>query len=145
MRNPPSQDRPLAPPRDANADVRVKSGFTISALATAMLVLMGILMLASTWNDSATSDDNVSLMSGYSYLKKQEYRLEPQNPPLIKDLAAIPLLFMGLRAPWDHKHWVEDNDPDGLGRVFLYSSGNDADAMLRAAKLPLIVLTVGFG
>ena len=110
-----------------------------------MLVLMGILMLASTWNDSATSDDNVSLMSGYSYLKKQEYRLEPQNPPLIKELASFPLLFMGLRAPWDHKHWVEDNDPDGLGRVFLYSSGNDADAMLRAAKLPLIVLTVGFG
>ena len=118
---------------------------TAVAAAVVMLALMTVLMFHSAWDDTATSDDNVALISGYSYLRTQEYRLEPQNPPLIKDLAAVPLLFMSIHQPWDHKSWVEDGDPDTLGRVFLYHSGNDADAILRAAKAPMILFAAGFG
>jgi hypothetical protein len=110
-----------------------------------MLALMTALMFTSSWNDAATSDDNVALISGYSYLQKQEYRLEPQNPPLIKDLAAVPLLFMDLKEPWDSPGWGNEDDPDTLGREFLYRSGNDADAILRAARAPMILFAAAFG
>ncbi len=122
-----------------------KNQLIANLIAAALLGLMAVLMFSSAWDDSATSDDNVALFSGYSYLRKQEYRLEPQNPPLIKDLAAVPLLFMKLHEPWDHKAWEVENDPDTLGRVFLYHSGNDPDAILRAAKVPMILLTLSFG
>src|SRR3954468_3965701 len=100
-----------------------------TSLAIAMLTLMAILMFTSVWDDTPTSDDNVALISGYSYLRKKEYRLEPQNPPLIKDLAALPLLFLTLHEPWDHKAWEEGNDPE-LGQVFLYASGNNPDTIM---------------
>lgn len=117
----------------------------LSLAAAALLALMTVLMFLSSRDDSANSDDNVALVSGYSYLRTQEYRLEPQNPPLIKDLAAAPLLFMNLREPWEHRAWIGDKDPDALGRVFLYHLGNDADAMLRAARAPMILFAAAFG
>src|SRR3990172_5141843 len=115
-----------------------------TAAGVGLLGLMAALMFASTWDDTPTSDDNVAIISGYSYLRKQEYRLEPQNPPLMEDLAAVPLLFMDLREPWDSKSWVEANDPE-LGKEFLYRSGNDPDAILRAARMPMILFAAAFG
>ncbi len=129
--------------------VRVRNKPFANGAAAAMLALMAVLMFTSAWDDTPTSDDNVSIASGYSYLRKAEYRLEPQNPPLIKDLSALPLLFMWLHEPWNQKGWGkalgDENDPDPLGREFLFNSGNNADAILYAAKAPLILLTVAFG
>ncbi|HWP84961.1 MAG TPA: glycosyltransferase family 39 protein, partial [Terriglobia bacterium] len=113
-------------------------------VAAALLGVMALLMFTSSWNDTPTSDDNVALISGYSYLRRQEFRLEPQNPPLMEDLAAAPLLWMNLREPWDHKAWEEANDPE-LGQAFLYQMGNDPDAMLRAARTPMILFALLFG
>ena len=118
------------------------------AAAAVLLGLMAVLMFSSAWDDSATTDDVVSIASGYSYLRKQEYRFEPQNPPLIKDLAALPLLFMNLHEPWDHPSWAggeEQQDPDVFGRQLLYHSGNDADAITRAARVPMILFALAFG
>ena len=109
-----------------------------------LLVLMAVLMFLSSWDDTATSDDNVALVSGYSYLRTQDYRLEAQNPPLIKDLAALPLLFMTIQEPWSHKDWAAA-EPDSLGRAFLYQTGNDADAIMRAARTPMILFSLIFG
>jgi hypothetical protein len=114
-------------------------------IAVVMLSLMTALMFTSAWDDTPNSDDNVALISGYSYLRKQEYRLEPQNPPLIKDLGALPLLFMNLREPWDQPGWGDNNDPDDLGKALLYRLGNDPDAILRAARAPMIVFAAAFG
>ena len=142
---PAKQPSDLAPERAASLHRKENGSIAVSAAAAAMLVLMAVLMFTSAWNDSPTSDDNVSIISGYSYLRKQEYRLEPQNPPLIKDLGAFPLLFMKLHEPWDHPGWDKESDPDLLGREFLYKSGNDPDAILRAAKAPMILFAVAFG
>ncbi|MBU2109421.1 hypothetical protein KKB71_00460, partial [Patescibacteria group bacterium] len=54
-------------------------------LACGLLLWMFILMFFSAWNDSATMDELAHIPSGYSYLTKQDYRLNPEHPPLIKD------------------------------------------------------------
>ena len=122
-----------------------RSQLSINGAAVGLLALMAFLMLASARDDTPTTDDNVSIISGYSYLRKAEYRLEPQNPPLLKDLGALPLLFFNLHEPWDHKGWSQEIDPDVLGREFLYHSGNDPDVIVRAAKASMILFTVAFG
>ena len=44
-------------------------------------------------NASPTYDEVAHLPAGYSYLRWDDYRLNPQHPPLAKMLAALPLLW----------------------------------------------------
>lgn len=41
---------------------------------------------------SFTYDETTHLVSGYSYWKWDDYRMNPEHPPLVKKLAALPLL-----------------------------------------------------
>lgn len=96
--------------------------------------------------DSATMDEVAHIPSAYSYLKFQEYRLNPEHPPLFKDIAALPLMFMDLRFPEDHPCWsTEINGQWICGYQFLYHSGNNADAILFWSRLPMILIMVLLG
>ncbi len=111
-----------------------------------LLGLMFILLFTSAWGDSATMDELAHIPSGYSYLTEQDYRLNPEHPPLIKDLSAIPLMFLDLNFPTDSYAWTNMlNGQWDMGRIFLYESGNDADQILRFSRFPIILLTILFG
>jgi 4-amino-4-deoxy-L-arabinose transferase-like glycosyltransferase len=116
-------------------------------MALGLLFLMLVLMFFSSLNDSATFDEKSHIASGYSYLTQRHYRLNPEHPPLIKDLAALPLLFLDLKFPNNPALWREKLD--GLqwdvGENFLYKSGNNADKILRLARLPIMLLALIFG
>ncbi|MBI4479434.1 MAG: glycosyltransferase family 39 protein [Acidobacteria bacterium] len=118
----------------------------MNATAVAQLGLMAALMFASAWNDTIIHDETAHLAAGYSYLRKADYRFNPEHPPLMKDLGALPLLFMNLRPPWNDKSWTED--PYGqwtLGSQLLYNSGGNPDTITRAIKAPMILFTVALG
>ena len=55
--------------------------------------------------NSATFDEPPHLAAGYSYWKWHDYRLNPEHPPLVKRLAALPLLWLG---PWPGDRDIED-------------------------------------
>ncbi len=117
-----------------------------SIIAGFLLALMFVLMFFSAWNESATMDELAHIPAGYSYLTQKDYRLNPEHPPLIKDLAALPLLFLNINFPADHSSWKNDvNGQWSFGSVFLYESGNDADKIIRLARLPIMLLTILFG
>jgi hypothetical protein len=44
-------------------------------------------------NASATFDETTHLPAGYTYLRWHDYRMNPEHPPLVKKLAALPLLW----------------------------------------------------
>ena len=44
-------------------------------------------------NSSATCDEVAHLPAGYTYLRWHDYRMNPEHPPLVKKLAALPLLW----------------------------------------------------
>lgn len=118
----------------------------VHVAAVALLGLMAALMFASAWNDTVTHDEAAHLGAGYAYLRKADYRLNPEHPPLMKDLASFPLLLIDLRVDWNHKSWTED--PFGqwdFGERLLFQSGQDADALTRATKAPIILFTVALG
>lgn len=115
-------------------------------IAALMLGIMFLILFFSAWNDSATMDELAHIPAGYSYLAENDMRLNPEHPPLIKDLAAFPLLFLNLKFPSDHSSWTEDvNGQWTSGAVFLYESGNNPDQILHFARLPIMLLAVIFG
>ena len=117
-----------------------------STIAVAMLGIMFVLMFFSAWGDSATMDELAHIPAGYSYLAQKDYRLNPEHPPLIKDLAAFPLLYLNLNFPTDVGAWKNDvNGQWDMGRIFLYESGNNADKILRFSRFPVMLLALIFG
>ncbi|MBI4132916.1 MAG: glycosyltransferase family 39 protein [Candidatus Sungbacteria bacterium] len=121
--------------------------FSKEHLPLLLLAVMFILMLTSSWNDSAIIDELAHIPAAYSYVFLQDARLNPEHPPLIKDLAALPLLFYKkLNFPTDVKSWTEDiNGQWTQGAIFLYEAGNDADAVIRLMRLPIMLLALFFG
>lgn len=111
-----------------------------------MLIIMFFLLFFSARNDSSTMDELAHIPSGYSYLTQKDMRLNPEHPPLIKDLSAVPLLFLDLNFPVNHTSWTKDvNGQWTSGSVFLYESGNDADKILKFSRLPIMLLAIFFG
>lgn len=115
-------------------------------LPAALLAIMFVLMLASSWNDSAIIDELAHIPAGYSYVFLGDYRLNPEHPPLAKDIAALPLVFETLNFPTNIKSWQDDiNGQWDQGRIFLYESGNNPDSILHLMRFPMMLLAVVFG
>jgi Dolichyl-phosphate-mannose-protein mannosyltransferase len=92
--------------------------------------------------NSQTIDEAMHLAAGYSYLAKGDFRIEPQNPPLIKALQALPL-FLAYRLPFnpDPQQW-RDADGFSIGQDLLYKSTIPADQMLAWSRLPNLLFGV---
>jgi 4-amino-4-deoxy-L-arabinose transferase-like glycosyltransferase len=75
-------------------------------------------------------------------------RLNPEHPPLIKDLSAVPLLFIkNIKFPSEAKSWKEDiNGQWDFGERFLFKNGNPTDKMIFWGRIPmiLVLLLLGF-
>jgi len=115
-------------------------------IASVLLILMFLLALFSIKGMSATMDELAHIPAGYSYLSQKDYRLNPEHPPLIKDLSAFPLLFLNLNFPEEHPSWTEGvNQQWWFGNQFLYQSGNDADQIIFWSRIPMILLLILLG
>ncbi|MBI3684867.1 glycosyltransferase family 39 protein [Candidatus Azambacteria bacterium] len=114
--------------------------------AVFLLVVMFLLMYAASKQESAVMDELAHIPAGYSYLTHQDMRINPEHPPLLKDIAAFPLLFLGLNFPDTSKAWVNElNSQWDLGTLFLYGSGNDPDRIVFWARMGPMLLTALFG
>ena len=115
-------------------------------IVAGLLALMFGLGVTSMAGDSGIVDEVAHIPAGYSYLKYGDYRLNPEHPPLIKDLAAVPLLFMRLKFPITEPAWTTDaNGQWESGWNFIYHIGNNADQILFYARLPILLLAIAFG
>ncbi|KKW28347.1 MAG: Glycosyl transferase family 39, partial [Parcubacteria group bacterium GW2011_GWA2_52_8] len=102
-----------------------------TALVVLMLGLMLALGITSMAGDSGIVDEVAHIPAGYSYLRYGDFRLNPEHPPLLKDLAAFPLLFLDLKFPDNIPAWTtEPNGQWETGWHFIYHVGNDADLIL---------------
>lgn len=121
-----------------------------------LLALFGVLSITSMWNDSANYDERIHLPAGYSYLTQQDMRLNPEHPPLVKDLSALPLLFMDINFPYESPGWNtmltmnKSRTPAWqtdvtFGNDLLYYSKNDAQKMMRYGRIPIILIGILLG
>lgn len=115
-------------------------------LAAGLLTAMAVLMFSSAAKEAITTDEAPHITAGYTYLKFQEYRLNPEHPPLIKDIAALPLLWQNLEFPTDSPSWTENtNDQWSLAPQFLFATKNNPDQIIWWGRLGPTILTVLLG
>ena len=87
---------------------------------------------------SATFDEGAHLPAGYTHLVLGDHRLNPEQPPLVKLLAAAPLVAVHPTLHLDDVAWRDARQWE-FGRRFLYR-WNDGDRLLFLGRLPIVGL-----
>jgi len=114
--------------------------------AIILIAIMMVVAVVSLKQESAIMDEIAHIPAGYSYLTQKDMRLNPEHPPLLKDLSAIPLLFMDINFPDQIESWTTKvNGQWDFGFNFLYESGNDADKIVFWSRLPMLLLLIAMG
>jgi Flp pilus assembly protein TadD len=127
-----------------------------SLVAIALLMLMASLMATPIKQESATVDESVYLVAGYSYWHGYGFTIEPTHPPLAKIISAAPLLFMDVKlskrtqellnrrvgAGVARDNWSSWPDVGPVGQEFVYGGANDADKILAAGRWMQVALTM---
>src|SRR3989344_2775703 len=109
-----------------------------------LLFLTFLTPFLSARNFSPAYDELTHLPSGFSYLKTGELKLNPEHPPLVKMLAAAPLLFLNLKFdPNDPNLAGPKTDEWQFGRDLLFNNG--VDRVMFWGRIPIILLSVLLG
>ncbi len=124
----------------------------VYSIAGLMLAFMITIAFFSLLGDSAIMDEVAHLPAGYSYITQQDMRINPEHPPLIKDLAGGTVWLyskisgMQINFPYDLKSWQSDiNGQWDFGFNFMYNSGNNADLMLLVGRIPTLLILLILG
>ncbi|MDX1535626.1 MAG: glycosyltransferase family 39 protein [Candidatus Spechtbacterales bacterium] len=120
-------------------------------IAGLLLVTMFTTAFFSMKQAALTYDELAHIPAGYSYLTQQDYRINPEHPPLAKSIGAFPLIFLDLNFPTDSPNWTQENNPPAwwvqfdLGREFLYESGNNPRQIIVWSRFAMIGMLVFMG
>ncbi len=143
-------------------------------IVAAILVIMFIVSLGVSLGDAAIMDEVAHIPAGYTYLKYHDFRLNPEHPPLIKDLSGIPLQFLNLTFPVNEEFWTTDangqwnagwrfiypspisqeqNSPDEKDKLIskienwcgVYFPNNNTEQILFWSRLPIILISLLLG
>jgi hypothetical protein len=129
-----------------------------------MMVAFFALSLLVSFQESTTMDEKAHIPAGYSYVRYQDMRINPEHPPLIKDLAGLPLLFLD-PAPvmpksdplWENGDWLDVSKfPEGPARTWglaqwefgdkiLHQNGNDANTITFWSRFPIVLISLLLG
>lgn len=109
---------------------------------TGFIVLLAVLAFQLAWTarrNSITWDEDDHIYAGYMSLRHGDFGLNPEHPPLVKQLAAVPLLPMTLKMPplegreFKHEAFLGGQD-------FIFR--NDAETVLFRARMAAALLTI---
>lgn len=140
----------------------------LKRLAPQLFALMAVAFLVVSIlisnQESTTMDEKAHIPAGYSYVKYQDMRINPEHPPLLKDIAGLPLLFLN-PAPimpktdplWESGDYLEPGKfPEGPARTWglaqwafgdkiLHENGNNANVITFWSRFPMIFVSLLLG
>jgi 4-amino-4-deoxy-L-arabinose transferase-like glycosyltransferase len=103
-------------------------------------------MLYRAAQETTIVDETPHITAGYSYTVLRDYRLNPEHPPLVKMLSALPLALKDLSFPTDSPYWTRGiNAQWDIGGLFLFGGGNDAVSVTFWARMAPLLLTLLLG
>ena len=111
-----------------------------------LVLVFGLQVWSESLSKSPTFDEPAHIGAGLSYLKTGEFKVNPQHPPLLKEIAALPLLLIGARFPISPQDWAQiDPTPDPffqwqLGNEVLVNNGESR--VLSWSRFPFVLLSL---
>ena len=105
-----------------------------------LLAAMGFAMVTTAVEQTPTIDEPVYITAATVYLREHNARFNPEHPPLGKLVMEAGLAFARPRLDAAYT-----GSQRLVARHLMYETGNDADRLLFAARLPMILLTLLFG
>ena len=125
----------------------VKHRWIVPATAAALIALMAAQAVLSMRKKSVTVDEIMYIAAGYYHLKTGDFYFNMTNPPLMKLIAATPLLLLNPDLPE-----IESPPADWslirqwqYSRAFLFGNRVDADRILLFARVPIVLLAAVLG
>jgi 4-amino-4-deoxy-L-arabinose transferase-like glycosyltransferase len=112
-------------------------------VAIALLAVMAFLLVSSVRQESQTFDESTHLYAGFEYWKHGDFGENPEHPPLVKLLAALPLLPMGLHEPPGSPIPFFKAENVISASQFLYTA--NADAILLRGRVMVALLSLALG
>lgn len=115
------------------------------------LVIFGTASFFATNGKSPAYDEPPHIAAGLSYVQTGQFAINPQHPPLLKELSGFAMTLGGIRWPQDSeaKRWT--SEPGGGKRTMDWDAGrrilkdNQADKVLAWARLPMIAVALLLG
>ncbi len=104
-----------------------------------ILLVISIQMVLTANRNSITWDEDNHLYAGFMSWKTGDFGINPEHPPLVKLVSALPLLNMHLRVPVTQDRFFKTEGFLG-GKDFLFK--NDADTMLFRARMASSLFTL---
>lgn len=118
--------------------------FTI--LAGVIIAGSVLLAIGSAWDESLVVDEVPHVGAGYSYLTERDMRLNPEHPPLAKDIAAFPLTFLRFSEKPSLQNIFEREDITNsqwdFGRRLIYNSEANPELVTRLARAPMLLFFI---
>jgi len=120
-------------------------------VAVALLLILFAQVAFTAARTSLTIDEGLHITSGYSILRTGDYRLVEEHPPLVKMLAALPLLLVDdlpdvqTLPGWQSDVSVLDSVRLVRAAQALIYAYRPIDRLVFAARMPVALLTVLLG
>jgi 4-amino-4-deoxy-L-arabinose transferase-like glycosyltransferase len=105
-----------------------------------LLDIFAVQLLLSSERNSLTWDEGHHLYAGYLSWKTADDGINPEVPPLVKAIAAAPLLPMRPTTPPLQSRFFKDEAFFG-GRDFMFHNNIDVDAVLLPARLAVSIFS----
>ncbi len=109
-----------------------------TALAFLIIAAALVLVYFTVSQKSQTTDEAVHLASGYSYWATGDFRMNPEHPALVKDIAAIPLLFFHLDSKTDGPYFDQAHLWD-FGPQVIYHNNKPGQEILMAGRTMMLL------
>ena len=119
------------------------------SFAVAGLLLISLAQgVYSAWENGQTTDETYYTSSGYAMVRHNNYDFLGEHPPLIMQIASLPLLLLQPQFDTQNPIYLPNSrapDISRNGARFLYKMGNDPYSILRLQRLPIVLLMVLLG
>ncbi|HWW75085.1 MAG TPA: glycosyltransferase family 39 protein, partial [Pyrinomonadaceae bacterium] len=116
-------------------------------LCACLLLLMAANLLAAVGRKGLVADEFYHIPAGYYHLTAGDFRINTEHPPLVKMLAAAPLLFVGAERPPPQFDASAAPRPRTEETLALFWRANTArfETIGFWARVPMILLTLALG
>jgi hypothetical protein len=116
------------------------------AVVVFLLFVLEFQLLYSVKHESLTFDEGDHIFAGFMSLKHHDFGLNPEHPPLVKMIAAIPLLRMNLQEPRLQNRYFK-TEAYLSGRDFIFQNDHEQvifRARMGASLFALLVALLAF-